>query len=292
MTQAANFSSFIRNDALNLPQWTTGTRPTAATGLMGWNTTLSVVEVYNGTAWVVVGEQSIPYSIEYLVVAGGGAGNDGFINANFVAGGGGGAGGMLTGSTTVNPLNSLSVTIGAGGPYAFVENAAANGSNSSLGALATAIGGGGGGKQSRPGASGGSGGGGGGNVTGAGTGTAGQGNNGGDGSGNSTGGGGGGKGSAGGTPTAGSGSAWSDGVTYAAGGTGGFSGSGNGTNGTANRGNGGTGAEAGSGRSGGNGGSGIVIIRYPGSQKGTGGTVTSSGGYTYHTFTTSGTYTA
>jgi hypothetical protein len=40
------------------------------------------------------------------------------------------------------------------------------------------------------------------------------------------------------------------------------------------------------------GGSGIVIIRYTGSQRGSGGTVTSSGGYTYHTFTSSGTYTA
>jgi hypothetical protein len=44
--------------------------------------------------------------------------------------------------------------------------------------------------------------------------------------------------------------------------------------------------------SGGNGGSGIIIVRYAGSQKGTGGTVTSNGGYTYHTFTASGTYTA
>ena len=42
----------------------------------------------------------------------------------------------------------------------------------------------------------------------------------------------------------------------------------------------------------GNGGSGIVIIRYFGAQRGTGGTVTSSGGYTIHTFTSSGTYTA
>jgi len=40
------------------------------------------------------------------------------------------------------------------------------------------------------------------------------------------------------------------------------------------------------------GGSGVVIVRYLGPQKGTGGTVTSSGGYTYHTFTSSGTYTA
>jgi hypothetical protein len=43
---------------------------------------------------------------------------------------------------------------------------------------------------------------------------------------------------------------------------------------------------------GGAGGSGIVILRYLGSQKGTGGTVTSSGGYTIHTFTSSGTFTA
>jgi len=39
------------------------------------------------------------------------------------------------------------------------------------------------------------------------------------------------------------------------------------------------------------GGSGIVIVRYPGSQRATGGTVTSVGGYTIHTFTTSGTFT-
>jgi hypothetical protein len=40
------------------------------------------------------------------------------------------------------------------------------------------------------------------------------------------------------------------------------------------------------------GGSGVVIIRYAGSQRGTGGTVTSSGGYTIHTFTSSSTYNA
>jgi hypothetical protein len=35
-----------------------------------------------------------------------------------------------------------------------------------------------------------------------------------------------------------------------------------------------------------------VIIRYAGAQRGSGGTVTSSGGYTIHTFTSSGTFTA
>jgi hypothetical protein len=40
------------------------------------------------------------------------------------------------------------------------------------------------------------------------------------------------------------------------------------------------------------GGTGIVIVAYPGAQRGTGGTVTSVGGNTIHTFTSSGTYTA
>jgi hypothetical protein len=35
-----------------------------------------------------------------------------------------------------------------------------------------------------------------------------------------------------------------------------------------------------------------VIISYPGAQQGTGGTVTSVGGNTIHTFTSSGTYVA
>jgi hypothetical protein len=59
--------------------------------------------------------------------------------------------------------------------------------------------------------------------------------------------------------------------------------------GTANTGGGGG---ASNGTTVGNGGSGIVIIAYLGSQRGTGGTVTSSGGYTIHTFTSSSTYNA
>jgi hypothetical protein len=53
-------------------------------------------------------------------------------------------------------------------------------------------------------------------------------------------------------------------------------------------------ANSGSGGGGnaGAGGSGIVIISYAGNQRGTGGTVTSSGGNTIHTFTSSGIFTA
>jgi hypothetical protein len=64
--------------------------------------------------------------------------------------------------------------------------------------------------------------------------------------------------------------------------------------GTANTGGGGggMGGDAAIVNTGGAGGSGIVIIRYLGGQRATGGTVTSAGGYTYHTFTSSGTFTA
>ena len=60
-----------------------------------------------------------------------------------------------------------------------------------------------------------------------------------------------------------------------------------------NTGGGGGGAGGFGGGPGGNGGSGIVIVRYLGTVlKGSGGTVTTSGGYTYHTFTSSGSFTA
>jgi hypothetical protein len=39
------------------------------------------------------------------------------------------------------------------------------------------------------------------------------------------------------------------------------------------------------------GGSGIVIVRYAGAQIGSGGTVTNDGTYTYHTFTSTGSFT-
>lgn len=75
----------------------------------------------------------------------------------------------------------------------------------------------------------------------------------------------------------GSGSAWSDGLIYAAGG------STTGPAGAANTGNGGSGNNLG--------GSGVVKIRYSGTQQiGSGGTTSTSGGYFYHTFTSSGGY--
>jgi hypothetical protein len=64
-----------------------------------------------------------------------------------------------------------------------------------------------------------------------------------------------------------------------------------GSTGTVNATANGTPYTGGGGGSGGYGGSGIVVMRYLGTQIATGGTVTSIGGYTIHTFTTAGTFT-
>ncbi len=310
----------------DLPVGTTAQRPgTPTVGMLRYNSTLNQYEFYTTSGWLPIGGQS--YSVEYIIVAGGGGGAELF--------GAGGAGGVLTGSYTVAAATNYSFTVGAGGAGAptTIEGIGVVGSNST-GFSLTANGGGYGGAKVN-GGSGGSGGGGGGwggvAYTG-GAGTAGQGNTGGNGTAvyDGAGGGGGGAGAVGGTASlkqagnGGNGVIWpSGGATYYGGGGGGScwqgSTSGVGTNGTGGLGGGGIGGgstgalnavgQAGTANTGGGGGagvrnqnstsygggaggSGVVIIRYAGAQKGSGGTVTSSGGYTYHTFTSSGTFTA
>ena len=52
MTNAVNLSALGSNGSLNIPTWTTGTCPASPlTGQTGWNSTLSSMEVYNGSAW-------------------------------------------------------------------------------------------------------------------------------------------------------------------------------------------------------------------------------------------------
>lgn len=239
------------------------------------------------------------YSVSYLVVAGGGGGG-----ANY--GGGGGAGGLLSGTANLTPGLGYSFVIGSGGAIT------TQGANTTALGL-TAIGGGNGGFGGDNGTagSGGSGGGGGGqtvNSKSGGSGTSGQGNAGGNNVNGGTypSGGGGGAGAVGGNGGGNSGNGGvgiqstisGSAVYYAGGGGGGTSanGAGAGTGGAGGGGNGGVAGGANTGGGGGGnantGGSGIVIISYLGGQRGTGGTVTSSGGYTIHTFNSSGTYTA
>lgn len=247
---------------------------------------------------------SLPVTVHYSVVGGGGAGGAGTASQH--AGGGGGAGQVAQGTTAVSSPGSYAVTVGAGG-----ASNAANGSSSSALTITGAGGvGGANGTGGNSGAGGASGsanaggaatsaaGGGGGGDSAIGTGASGTtAGNGGAGSAtnaifNSTvyGGGGGGGVFSGGTA----------GTGGVGGGGGGSINTGNGANGTTNTGGGGGGggATAGSGNgNGGTGGSGIVQIAYPtGSILGaTGGTITAvtvtGVSYNIHTFTTSGTFT-
>jgi hypothetical protein len=304
--------------AWKMPVGTTGQRPTGASGLIRLNSTTGNPEWYDATtsAWSTF-SQPAGYSVNYLIASGGGGGGGG-------SGGGGGAGGLLTGTTSLSAGVPYTITIGSGGA------GGATNTNGTIGVVSSAltispVGGGYGqgsvgvsGGSGGPGGSGGGGfGGGGGSGTG-GTGTSGQGSNGGNGA-TQTAGGGGGSSAVGGnavaSASAGAGGAGTSNsisgtaVTYAGGGGGGSlngsagaGGAGGGGAGgftvvgvaaTANTGGGGGGGGGSTGNfAGGNGGSGIVIIAYLGSQRGTGGTVTSSGGYTIHTFTSSGTYNA
>jgi len=200
-------------------------------------------------------------SIEYLVVGGGGGGGNGYDNA----GGGGGGGGMvLTGTLTVVPGTSYTVTVGnggLGGANTRTNSAGLPGDNSVFGSITSL--GGGNGLGSRTGgvagvaqvsnsssATGGSGSGGG---------------NGGKGGGGASGAGSTNSGATGGAGGAGTSSSISGSViVYGAGGAGGNAGTQNaGVDGSLNTGNGGRAGGAGTANStgGGNGGTGIVIIR-------------------------------
>lgn len=283
--------------AFTPPYGATADRPgTPALGMTRWNSTLGILEIWNGVQW-----QNITgnYAVDYLIVAGGGGGGGGGGGAA-----GGGAGGLVANSTTVTVGTAYTITVGSGGTAGTEFVNAGGGANSSAFSL-TAVGGGYGGGYylTQSGGSGGSGGGAN-NLT-PGSGVSGQGYAGGTGyNANNNGGGGGGFASVGANATSVSGGAGGTGntstitgssVTYAAGGTGATNNVGPSNNGTANTGNGG--GAGSSGGAGGAGGTGVVIIRYASaSQRGTGGTVTSysDAGITYfvHTFTTSGTYTA
>ena len=294
--------------------------------------------VYSGATkgWIPISDDDVTnetiqtYSVDFLVVAGGGSGGS-VYNA-----GGGGAGGYRTSTQTVNENTAITVTVGDGGATSGLDAGGNSGSNSSISGTGfttiTSTGGGGAGARDSAGANGGSGGGGSSGSS-AGAGGSGntpstspsQGNDGGDSivSGPSYGGGGGGGAGAVGadatTSAAGNGGAGTassitgssvtragggggnaqPGVTAGSGGTGGGGAgnsaeSGTGTSGTANTGGGGGGARA-NGTSGA-GGKGVVILSmadadYSGTTSGSPTVATGVSGKTILTFTGTGSYT-
>jgi len=260
----------------------------------------------------------MPTSIDYLLIAGGGAGGGSAGDQN---GAGGGAGGWLEGTITGSGL-AYTVTIGAGGASGSQRGDSTTLANSAITRLTYGGGMGGGAGSSQPysynGQDGGSGGG-----AGIHSGSVNRGgsiqtsNNGGTGYGYSggtnqtsspyTGGGGGGAGAEGISGTSGgaggTGRQWLNGTYYAGGGGTGYNqyGAVNASGGTGGGGTGGT--SAGSTNTGGGGGgrmfaggSGVCIFRYSDSfalaTSTTGSpTITTSGGYRYYKFTSSGTIT-
>lgn len=234
--------------------------------------------------------------VSYLVVGGGGGGG-----GTGGAAGGGGGGRVATGSKSL-ALGAYTVTVGAGGSAGTPSTAGTSGGNSSALSV-TATGGTAGAGLSDPfpqvGGTSGSGNAGGAGYNGA----------------NKSGGGGGGNGATGSAAVLGAGGAGGAGtassitgssVTYGGGGGGGSQvsggaggaggggaggvGSGTAVAGTANTGGGGGGN--GSAGNAGGGGSGIVVISYPtGTITATGGSISTCGSNTCHTFTSSGTFT-
>jgi hypothetical protein len=288
--------------SLNLPAGTTAQRPASpVAGMMRYNSTLNIVEIYTGSTWsnFISG-----YLASYVAVAGGAGGG------SSAYGQGGGAGGALFNTVVLTAGTTYTITIGSGGAGAPIntQQNGSNGSNTAFGSFASCVGGGANGNAAQ--------------------GTAGQGYGRGNNGTNSTGGGGGaaqvglqakdqeysGAGGGGiynnitGTFTyygggGGSGGRNQDiGIAAGAGGAGG-GGAGTqsgtiGTAGTVNTGGGGGGGTYHTSTTwpGGNGGSGVVFIsvpttNYTGSTTGSP-TVTTNGLNTVMKFTASGTYTA
>ena len=235
---------------------------------------------------------TVPASIqaEYLIVAGGGRGGAGNNNRG---GGGAGAGGLFSGSLTILPFITYQIQVGwndaneiaypsyvtGSNFYLYTEGGGTGGNGSATATSAVGQPGGSGGGGARDSS---------GTLMGGGAGIAGQGNNGASAPGGAaTGGGGGGATAAGSGITGGAGKASSisgTSVTYSKGGDGGGTSTGGGDG--VNFGDGGNGAAGDGNPQRGIGKQGVVILRYRGAQKFVGGTVTTDGDFTIHTFTT------
>jgi len=105
----------ISGAGITFPNWTTAGRPSNPTnGTTGYNTSLTVLEMYVNGFWLVL-VSGIATSIDYLVVGGGGGGGS---NTQFSVSGGGGAGGLITGSFTPTANQTYTITVGGGGAVA------------------------------------------------------------------------------------------------------------------------------------------------------------------------------
>ena len=102
---------------LKVASGTTAQRPSApTTANIRYNTSLGVVEFYNGSEWQAMDVYGAnTYPVKYSIIAGGGGGGRG---STTYAAGGGGAGGMLEGIFFATVGTVYTTTIGGGGSAA------------------------------------------------------------------------------------------------------------------------------------------------------------------------------
>ena len=120
-----------------------------------YDSDLGTLKVYNGTSWNAMSNSTFPFTVEWLIVAGGGSGG---ADDNAV-GAGGGAGGLRNSYASENTGGGASgetphslfagtnytVTIGAGAAAVLTQNesSGSQGSSSSFNSVSTVGGGGG-----------------------------------------------------------------------------------------------------------------------------------------------------
>lgn len=292
LTFDGSILSVNSNSAIKLPSGTTNQRPVSSSaGMIRLNSTNSSVESYISGSWHSV--PSFPgLNSEVTIIGGGNSGGNGYIQYtsnykyNGSGGGGGGGGEVLNINCTLYPGSYTVIVAAGGGNSSFNSIIAISGS---VGVNASGFIGGRGGEGNIRKSSGGHGA----------NGTSGDSDNGSSAGSGGTGlfctttgdtrAGGGGGGAA--VTFYNLGYAY---ISYPGTGAAGSSGGGRGGDISVGAGNGtgNTGAGGGGGGPtgvGGSGGSGIVIVKYVGNPKASGGTISTSNGYTTHTFTMSGT---
>jgi len=101
-------------DYLKLPVGTKAQRPaTPTSGMTRYNSTTGYAEYYNGSSWINLGTTS--YSINYLVIAGGGGGGTYALGPGVGGAGGLGGGGTGGGSNGVSTSGTANTGGGGGG---------------------------------------------------------------------------------------------------------------------------------------------------------------------------------
>jgi len=164
-TTGSNIFSLRGTGAVTLPVGTDAQRPTAATGMMRFNTTSTAFEGYNGTGWAAIGSgggtTTQVYTttgtntwtkptglkrIKVTVVGGGGGGaNDSGTASDFNgSGAGGGCAIKWIEAAALGTTETATVGTGGAGKTGATDGAGTAGGTTSFGAHCSATGGGGG----------------------------------------------------------------------------------------------------------------------------------------------------